>query len=76
MKKSFSLLIIYDLLLSKSPFQLNTLVEMLHCSRRTCLRYLKDIRSYFAKCCPNRRIVYLPKKHSFYLEETKPEKKK
>lgn len=66
MTKSIALLVIYDRLLRKEPITIEALSELCDRSRRTCLRYIKDIR-YFLKKYKNTNLLYDRKKKFFLL---------
>lgn len=58
MKKSYAILVIYDLLENSEPFQVKDMESKLGCSRRTCLRYTKDIKDYLREYQPGKSLVY------------------
>ncbi len=47
MKKTYAILIIYEMLENNTVFMLKDLETKLNCSRRTAIRYLNEIRGYF-----------------------------
>lgn len=65
MDKTFAILLIYDLLLQGEEFNISTLCEKLNVSRRTCLRYMGDLKEYFYTFKDNEKILYDKKKNSF-----------
>ena len=70
MPKPIALLAIYDRLLHEDVFTIAELTEECRCSRRTCLRYLKDIRQYLQRF-KGMTVVYLRSRKGFVLRPCK-----
>jgi len=69
MKKSYAILVVYDSLRNKKSFQVKDMEKELGCSRRTCLRYTKDIKDYLSIYHPELTLFYDRKKQSFLLKQ-------
>lgn len=66
MKKSIAVLWIYDALTSNERLNIEQLMEACDCSRRTCLRYIKDLRDYLKKY-RKKNLIFERKKNSFTI---------
>ena len=73
MKKTYAILIIYEMLENNVVFMLKDLEEKLNCSRRTAIRYLNEIRDYFKEMDMPYDVEYKPSGKTFRL--VKKEKK-
>ena len=69
MDKTFAILLIYDLLVKGDDFNINTLCSKLNVSRRTCLRYMGDLKEYFYTFKENKKVLYDKKKNTFRIVE-------
>lgn len=67
MEKTFAILVIYDLLIKGDEFNINTLCDKLNVSRRTCLRYMGDLKEYFKIFKENKKVLYDKKRNSFKI---------
>lgn len=72
MRKATALLLLYDMIQTKTSFQLKDLMEKMKCSRRTSLRYIGDIRVYLKQYRPGWELVYDGSKRTFVLKEVNP----
>ncbi len=70
MDKSTALLFIYDTLIEEKPLTISELCETCDCSRRTALRYIKNVRKYLLNY-HNQVIAYDRKKKTFLLSNPK-----
>lgn len=68
MKKSYVVLVIYEMLQEGKPFTTKYLENALGCTRRTCVRYIKEIKEYLKKRKPDMEVVYKAKEKSFVLQ--------
>ncbi len=69
MKKVHAVLTIYDYLLNKKSFKTRDIEQLTGCSNRTCVRYIKDIRTYLEQSGQNVALVYSKQLKSFVLAE-------
>lgn len=69
MKKYFAMLMIYDALEKKVPFTIKDIEEKCGANRRTCFRYVHDIKDYIRETYPNQDVVYDRKNKTFHLIE-------
>jgi predicted DNA-binding transcriptional regulator YafY len=67
MKKSFALLKIYEMLLEKNSFHLSDLMQSLHCSHRTAIRYMDDMKRYFDQTKTDETILYDRKEKTYRI---------
>lgn len=67
MKKVYAILLVYEMINSGEKFMVEDLEKKLGCSRRTCLRYLKDVKTFYRLYHKDETIVYDGKKKSFIL---------
>lgn len=74
MDKSTAILIIYDTLMSQKPLTISELSEACDCSRRTSLRYVKNVRKYLLQY-HNLAVVFDRKKKTFLIKSTSEQKK-
>lgn len=65
MEKTFAILVIYDLLIDGDEFNINTLCDKLNVSRRTCLRYMGDLKEYFKEFKENKKVLYDKRRNTF-----------
>lgn len=65
MEKTFAILIIYDLLITGDEFNINSLCEKLNVSRRTCFRYMNDLKKYFKLHKNSKKVIYDKKANTF-----------
>ncbi len=70
MDKSTAVLFIYDTLTNEKPLTISELCETCDCSRRTAIRYIKNVRSYLQDYL-NQPISYDRKKKTFFIAKEK-----
>ena len=70
MKTNIAVLTIFKMVIKKEKFNTNDLVKITGCSKRTCFRYIKDIKE-FIKENTRYELKYSAKTKSFLLVETK-----
>ena len=69
MKKVYAMLMVYDMLLTGEKFTIDSLCSALNYSRRTCLRYIKELRTYFEVCGVPKKILFDRQLNTFKLVE-------
>lgn len=70
MKTNIAVLTIFKMVIKKEKFNTNDLVKITGCSKRTCFRYIKDIKE-FIKENTRFELKYSAKTKSFLLVEAK-----
>lgn len=74
MNTNIAVLTIFKMVLRREKFNTNDLVKITGCSKRTCFRYIKDIKQ-FVKDNTRYELHYSAKLKSFVLIEAKPKTK-
>lgn len=70
MKTNIAILTIFKMVIKKEKFNTNDLVKITGCSKRTCFRYIKDIKE-FIKENTRFELRYSARQKSFILVETR-----
>ena len=70
MKTNIAVLTIFKMVIKKEKFNTNDLVKITGCSKRTCFRYIKDIKE-FIKENTRFELKYSAKTKSFLFVEAK-----
>lgn len=73
MDKPSAILLIYDTLLEERPLTIDEISKNFECSRRTSLRYIKNVRKYLLQY-HHKTVAYDRKKNTFIVKD--PKKKK
>lgn len=70
MKTNIAVLTIFKMVIKKERFNTNDLVKITGCSKRTCFRYIKDIKE-FIKENTRFELKYSARLKSFVLVEAR-----
>lgn len=67
MKKSYAILEIFDDLLNEKEITITDIQEKYDCSRRTALRYIRDIKDFLSVNHKELRLYYDKMKKTFLI---------
>ncbi len=68
MKTNIAILTIFKMVIKREKFNTEDLERITGCSKRTCFRYIKDIKE-FIRDNTHFELTYSPKEKSFILVE-------